>query len=89
MIFRPSIGFASRRSVRVDSPFQWGNVDRDVGVPQNGRSDICTILIAAADKSSFNIFMIAGVGKLSFVPSKMEKLGPNQKLTIVLLHEEM
>jgi hypothetical protein len=33
--------------------------------------------------------MVAGVGKLSFVPSKMEKLGQDQNLTIVLLHEEM
>ncbi|KAE9364056.1 hypothetical protein N431DRAFT_489847 [Stipitochalara longipes BDJ] len=33
------------------------------GVPDipPGRSDICTILVTAEDKSSFNIFMIAGV----------------------------
>lgn len=33
------------------------------GVPDipTGRSDICTILVTAEDKSSFNIFMIAGV----------------------------
>jgi len=37
----------------------------DIGVPDipTGRSDICTILVTAEDKSSFNIFMIAGVGK--------------------------
>lgn len=33
------------------------------GVPEipTGRSDICTILVTAADQSSFNIFVIAGV----------------------------
>jgi hypothetical protein len=38
------------------------------GVPDipTGRSDICTILVTAEDKSSFNIFMIAGVGKFCF-----------------------
>ena len=38
------------------------------GVPDipTGRSDICTILVTAEDKSSFNIFMIAGVGKYWF-----------------------
>jgi hypothetical protein len=37
-----------------------------IGVPDipTGRSDICTVLVTAEDKSSFNIFMIAGVGKL-------------------------
>lgn len=33
------------------------------GVPEipTGRSDICTILVAAPDNSSYNIFVIAGV----------------------------
>ncbi len=39
-----------------------------VGGPDipTGRSDICTILVTAEDKSSFNIFIIAGVGKFWF-----------------------
>jgi hypothetical protein len=41
--------------------------DCDAGVPDipTGRSDICTILVSAPDGSSYNIFMIAGVGNLS------------------------
>jgi hypothetical protein len=42
-----------------------------IGVPDipTGRSDICTVLVTAEDKSSFNIFMIAGVGKLPSIVS--------------------
>lgn len=29
----------------------------------SGRSDICTVLIAAPDESSYNIFVIAGIRK--------------------------
>ena len=38
------------------------------GLPDipTGRSDICTILVTALDKSSFNIFMVAGVRKTPF-----------------------
>ena len=40
--------------------------DGVAGVPDipTGRSDICMILVTAPDKSSYNIFMIAGVGKV-------------------------
>ncbi len=43
--------------------------DCDAGVPDipTGRSDICTILVSAPDGSSYNIFMIAGVGNLSSI----------------------
>lgn len=36
-----------------------------IGVPDipTGRSDICTVLVSAKDQSSYNIYMIAGVGK--------------------------
>jgi hypothetical protein len=49
-----------------------GDADVDTGVPDipTGRSDICTVLVTAEDKSSFNIFMIAGVGKLPSIVSK-------------------
>ena len=62
-MWRRGFGFVRRRLVGDVSELK--ACTDDIGVPDipTGRSDICTILVTAEDKSSFNIFMIAGVGK--------------------------
>jgi hypothetical protein len=65
--------------------FLWrlSGADDTVGVPDipTGRSDICTILVSAPDNTSFNIFMIAGVGKLLSRMSGRKVLSLCQKHT--------
>lgn len=86
-IYRLDFGSDSRPLVSSGIDVKPYITDCGSGVPDipTGRSDVCTVLVTAQDKSSFNIYVIAGVGKVSSFTVKEDLLSNFQKPTIASL----